>query len=80
MTRSGIDQARTDALTAFLDGRTRAGYRVETQTPTQAIIVRRGRIRSLLGRVHSGGAEERLVVSVDDEGQISTIAAEPRRW
>jgi hypothetical protein len=80
VTRSGVDRARSEALTAFLDGRTRAGYRVETQTPTQAIIVRRSRLRSLFGRMHTGAAEDRLVVSVDDEGQISTIAAEPRRW
>jgi hypothetical protein len=80
MNRTTIDRLRTEALEDFLAGRTRAGYRIETQTATQAIIVRRSRMRILLGRLHAGNAEDRLVVSVDNDGQISTVAAEPRRW
>jgi hypothetical protein len=80
MNRTTVDGRRREALQDFLEVRTRAGYRIETQTATQAIIVRRSRLRFLLGRLHTGAAEDRLVVSVDSEGQIRTVAAEPRRW
>jgi hypothetical protein len=72
---------RNEALTAFLEERTGAGYRIETRTATQAIIVRQRRLTFFpLGRFRRGTGDSRLVVSVDSEGAISTIAAEPRRW
>ena len=72
MSRSTVDSVRTEALSTFLDDRARAGYSVETRTATQAVIVRRRRL-FLRG-------DTRLVVSVDHEGLVSTVAAEPRRW
>jgi hypothetical protein len=66
-------------LTAFLDERATAGYRIETRTATQAIIVRRRRYPFLLGRLRARD-DHRLVVSVDSDGAITTVAAEPRRW
>ena len=74
MNRAHVD-GRNAALTAFLEERASAGYLVETRTATQAIIVRRRRFPFRRGR-----GEHRLVVSVDSDGAITTIAAEPRRW
>jgi anti-sigma factor RsiW len=80
MSRSTVDSVRTEALSTFLDDRARAGYSVETRTATQAVIVRRRRMFSLLGMLRPGAANVRLVVSVDHDGLVSTVAAEPRRW
>jgi hypothetical protein len=74
------DETRTEALTTFLDDRTRAGFRVETRTATQAIIVRRRRLFVFLRPFRRGAGDVRLVVSVDSDGGIDTVAAEPRRW
>jgi hypothetical protein len=73
------DDLRSAALDAYLERREADGYRVETRTPVQAVIVRRRwRIaRKLSGR---SGAERRLVVSVDEHGDVLAVAAEPRRW
>ena len=70
--------SRNAALTAFLDERLSHGYLIETRTATQAVIVRRRRPFPL-GRI-GRDAGERLVVSVDSEGTVTAIAAEPRRW
>jgi hypothetical protein len=72
--------ARREALTSFLDARTREGFDVETRTATQAVIVRRRQLFLLLRPFRSGAGDVRLVVSVDSDGGISTAAAEPRRW
>ncbi|HVN60126.1 MAG TPA: hypothetical protein VMT59_02615, partial [Gaiellaceae bacterium] len=66
------------ALDAYLARREGDGYSIETRTAVQAVIVRRGR---LFARRFSrgGGAERRLVVSVDEHGEVSAVAAEPRR-
>jgi hypothetical protein len=79
MNRTKLD-VRDAALTAFLDQRVAAGYLVETRTATQAVIVRRRRSPFPLGRFGRGKGDDRLVVSVDSDGAITTIAAEPRRW
>jgi hypothetical protein len=80
MTRHAQDDLRSAALDAYLARREADGFRVETRTPVQAVIVRhrRWRIVRRLGR--SGGAERRLVASVDEHGEVSVVAAEPRRW
>jgi hypothetical protein len=70
---------RTAALDAYLSSQEAAGYRVETRTPLQAVIYRRR--WDLARRFGRGGAgERRLVVSVDEHGEVSAVAAEPRRW
>jgi len=70
---------RTAALDAYLARREGDGYAIETRTAVQAVIVRR---RWLFAPRFSrgGGAERRLVVSVDEHGEVSAVAAEPRRW
>jgi hypothetical protein len=71
---------RSVALDAYLARRLADGYKVETRTGAQAVIVRRHRLYVVLRLVGSGAAEHRLVVSVDEHGEVSTDAAEPVRW
>ena len=68
---------RTAALDAYLSRQEADGYRVETRTPVQAVIFRR---RWDLARRFTRTGVRRLVVSVDEHGEISAVAAEPRRW
>ena len=80
MTRALDDreEARTRALTEFLDARVREGYRIETRTDTHAIIAP-ARRRSLLHVFGRHGAPARQVLSVDSDGVVSMRAAEPLR-
>ena len=79
MTRQARDTLRSAALDAYLERRGADGYRVETRTAVQAVIVRRRwHIARRLAR--GSGAERRLVVSVDEHGEVSAVAAQPRRW
>jgi len=71
---------RTDALNLYLESKTSTGYRIESRTATQAIIVRKHWPLFLLNRFRPGTGQSRKVVSVDDAGNVSTIDAEPRRW
>ena len=70
---------RTAALDDYLSRQEAAGYQVETRTPVQAVISRR---RWDLARrlSRTGVGERRLVVSVDEHGAVSAVAAEPSRW
>jgi hypothetical protein len=70
------EEAREDALNAFLEARVREGYVIETHTDTHAIIAPPGGWSSLNP---FRKAKERLVVSVDDEGKVTVRAAEPLR-
>ncbi len=79
MTRAQHD-LRSAALDAYLADREADGYQVETRTTVQAVIVHRGRWASVRRLTHTGGAEHRLVVSVDEHGVVSSIVAEPVRW
>jgi hypothetical protein len=69
---------RKDALDAFLEAKVRDGFRIETHTDTHAIIVE-GRGKSFLSRFRRHGAVSRFVVSVDEDGEVTMIPAEPRR-
>jgi hypothetical protein len=71
---------RSAALEAYLVRRLADGYQVETRTAVQAVIVRRRRLHLVLRLVGAGAAERRLVVSVDQHGEVSAVAAEPLRW
>jgi len=71
---------RADALDAYLERRAAQGFRVETRSGAQAVIVRRHRFYFALHWFAHGLAEQRLVVSVDQHGEVSTLAAEPVRW
>ena len=73
------NESRTAALDEYLARREADGYLIETRTALQAVIVRRrwDRVRRF---TRTGGAERRLVISVDEHGEVSAVAAEPRRW
>jgi hypothetical protein len=71
-------EARTRALSEFLERRTAEGFRIETQTDTHAIIVSPRRFTNLLGLRRR--ALRRQVVSVDEHAVVSTEVAEPIRW
>lgn len=76
---SPVDE-RTEALDGYLKERQANGYRVETRSAWQAIIVRRRPLYFLLRIAGANRAQSRLVVSVDDTGQVTATEAEPRRW
>jgi hypothetical protein len=69
---------RKKALEAFLETKLQEGFEIETHTDTHAIIVERGQFKSLLSRVRGQGAN-RFVVSVDENGDVTMIPAEPKR-
>ena len=71
---------RAVALETYLARRAAQGFRVETRGATQAVIRRRHPLHFLLRWFAHGRAEQRLVVSVDAHGEVTTIAAEPVRW
>lgn len=77
------DQAGTDrsaALDAYIARRAEQGFRVETRSGTQAVIVRRHRLYFILHWVARGRLEQRYVVSVDQHGEVASLTAEPVRW
>jgi hypothetical protein len=76
---SSRQDARYAALDAYLDDRRAEGYSVETRTVSQAVIVRRFRL-GFATRWFGRGGTRRLVISVDQDGTVTSIAAEPRRW
>ena len=80
MTVSPATDPRAAALDAYLAERADDGYRVETRSEWQAVISRRHRLFFVLRLVAAGKAERRLVVSVDQHGQVTAAAAEPVRW
>jgi hypothetical protein len=71
---------RLAALDAYLERRRLQGFTIETRTPVQAVIVRRHRLHFLLRWIARSRAEQRLVVSVDQHGEVTSLAAEPVRW
>jgi hypothetical protein len=71
---------RSIALDTYLARRAAQGFRVETRSGLQAVIVRRNRLYFLLRRFLPGLAEQRFVVSVDQHGEVAALAAQPRRW
>jgi type II secretory pathway component PulM len=77
---SGPAAARSDALEAHLAERGVQGFRVETRSELQAVIVRRHPMHFALRWVAKDRAEKRLVISVDEHGTIAAAPAEPLRW
>jgi hypothetical protein len=69
---------RKNALDTFLETKIQEGFEIETRTDTHAIVVERGQLKSLLSRVRGHGAN-RYVVSVDENGEVTMIPAEPKR-
>jgi hypothetical protein len=80
MTAESESDLRAVALESYLERRVAEGFRVETRTGLQAVIVRRHRLYFLLRWVARRSAEQRLVVSVGQHGEVSSSAAEPVRW
>jgi hypothetical protein len=74
------DDERARALDAFLALREADGYRVETRSRLQAVICRRHRLHLVLRWVARERGQRRLVVSVDEHGAVTSVAAEPVRW
>jgi hypothetical protein len=70
---------RKDALDAFLEAKVGEGFRVETHTDTHAIIVGGGLGKSFLSRLRRRGPGRRFVISVNEDGEVTMIPAEPRR-
>jgi hypothetical protein len=70
---------RNRALDAFLETKVREGCRIETHTDTHAIIIDGGNRKRFLRRLLGRGAGNRYVVSVDERGEVTMIAAEPIR-
>jgi hypothetical protein len=80
MTAAKSGDPRSFALDAYLAQREADGYRVETRSSVQAVICRRHRFSFVLRWfAHDAGAR-RLVVSVDEHGDVTTVPAEPVRW
>lgn len=77
---AGAADVRMASLDAFIARRVAQGFRVETRTGAQAVIVRRHRLYFALHWVAPGRAEQRYVVSVDQHGEVATLEAEPVRW
>lgn len=80
MNGSRAADARSLALDAYLAQRTGQGFRIETRSGLQAVIVRRHRLHFILRWIAPGRAKQRLVVSVDQHGEVTSLAAEPVRW
>ena len=70
---------RKRAVDAFLETKVREGWRIETHTEMHAIIVDGSNRNRLLSRLRGRGAGDRYVVSVDDQGEVTMIRAEPIR-
>ena len=71
---------RATALDTYLAHQAAQGFRIETRSTAQAVIVRRHRLHFVLRWVARTRAEERLVVSVAQHGAVTSSAAEPLRW
>lgn len=80
MTSSGRDDLRSVALDGYLAHRRAEGFEVETRSTWQAVIVRRHAMYFVLRHARPSIAQRRLVVSVDDVGNVTAVAAEPTRW
>ena len=80
MTEAVAVDLRSAALEAYIAGRSKQGFRIETRSATQAVIVRRHRLHFLVKWVARGMADQRLVVSVDEHGEIVALPAQPLRW
>ena len=80
MTGEKAADTRSEALDAYLARQAAQGFRVETRSEIQAVIVRRHPLYFLLRWLARGRAEQRLVVSVDQYGEVDSLAAQPVRW
>jgi hypothetical protein len=75
-----LRDVRSAALDAYIDRRLAEGFRVETRSGTQAVIARRHKLYFVLHWFGREVAEQRYVVSVDAQGKVASLEAEPVRW
>jgi hypothetical protein len=73
-------EARSAALDAYIVQRGTHGFRVETRSGLQAVLVRRHPLYFRLRWIAGDKAEQRVVVSVDEHGEIAALPAQPLRW
>ena len=71
---------RAAALDTYLANQAAVGFSIETRSASQAVIFRRHRLHFLLRWITRGRSEQRLVVSVDEHGDVTSLAAERIRW
>lgn len=71
---------RAAALDAYIARRGAQGFRVETRSALQAVIVRRHPLYFAMRWLARGRAEQRFVVSVDEHGEVAALRAQPLRW
>lgn len=77
---AGEADSRSAALDAHLVQRGAQGFKVETRSGLQAVIVRRHPLHFALRWVARDRAEQRFVVSVDEHGEVASVPAQPLRW
>jgi hypothetical protein len=77
---AAASDVRSAALDAYIAERGAHGFRVETRSGRQAVIVRRHPLHFALRWVSKDRAEQRFVVSVDEHGEIAALPAQPQRW
>lgn len=75
MSSQSATDNRKVALEAYLADYESRGFRLESRTDTQAILVRRPRLARLARR---GGS--RIVIWVDEHGVVESRPIEARRW
>lgn len=76
---SGPVNTRKATLDAYIARRAAQGFRVETRSALQAVIVRPHRLHFLLRRFAHASGEQRFVVSVDQHGVVHALPAQPLR-
>jgi len=72
--------ARSAALEAYISQRGADGFEVETRSEFQAVIVRRHPLHLALRWFAKDRAVERFVISVDENGDVASLRAQPLRW
>lgn len=77
---AGTAAARSAALEAYIAQRGAQGFRVETRSGLQAVIVRRHPLHFALRWLARDRAEQRFVISVDEHGEVAALPAQPLRW
>jgi len=75
MTVQSAGEQRRAALESHLADFESRGFQIESQTETQAILVRRSRLARFCKRPGS-----RLVIWVDEHGAVESQPIEARRW
>lgn len=77
---AGNSETRSAALDAYIVRRGAQGFRVETRSGLQAVLVRRHPLYFRLRWIAGEKAVQRFVVSVDEHGEIAALPAQPLRW